>query len=85
MEKKKEVKVYRVEMMCDKCKQGTMKQTAMMYPAFPGQYEHQCDCCGYRTSYKYAYPRIEYEEIEEVAEENGAKKESRKTRKTDDN
>ena len=62
MEVAKEVSVYEIHMQCDKCKQGEMRPTNMVYPAFPGQYEHQCDCCGYRTSYKKVYPSIEYRE-----------------------
>ena len=64
MEVENEVKVYRVIMKCDKCKQGEMKPTNMAYLSFPGQYEHQCDCCGYRTSYKVSYPTIIYKEVE---------------------
>lgn len=73
MEIKKEVKTYRVIMKCDKCKQGEMKPTNMGYLSFLGQYEHQCDCCGYRTSYNCVYPTIVYEEEPEKKEEKGAK------------
>ena len=78
-EKRTEVKVYKVRMMCDRCKQGEMKQTPMMYPLFPGQYEHQCDCCGYRTSYSIQYPTIAYEEVAEE-EERGESDDSIKER-----
>ena len=62
MEKETEVKSYKVIMICDRCKQGEMVPTGMMLTSFPGMYDHKCNCCGYRATYKVQYPTIVYKE-----------------------
>lgn len=74
MEKKTPVKVFKVRMYCDRCKQGEMVPTGMVYTSLPGQYEHICNCCGYRTTYNIAYPTVAYEEIVKREKNNDGKK-----------
>lgn len=64
MLKKREVRTYMVELICDEC--GVpMEFTGIVYDSYPGQYEHRCPKCG-RTSYPdRSYPIIEYEYIDE--------------------
>lgn len=59
MEVKEEVKTYQVRMTCNRCKQGEMIPTGIMLVA--GQYDHKCNCCGHRETYKVIYPVIRYE------------------------
>ena len=64
MLKRREVKTYQVELICDEC--GTpMKFTGIVYTSYPGQYEHRCPKCGNVKCPECSYPRIEYECVEE--------------------
>lgn len=64
MENFKEVKVFQVNMECDKCKKGSMKVTGETILTYPPQYEHKCDCCGNIVCYPICYPRIVYKDKE---------------------
>lgn len=59
MEVKAEVKTFEVRMTCNRCKQGEMVPTGIMLVA--GQYDHKCNCCGHRETYRVCYPVIRYE------------------------
>lgn len=70
MEKRTELKVriFRIEMMCDKCNEGQMKPTGMVYETYPPQYPHKCDKCGYENTFDEVYPRIDQKYSELVSE-----------------
>ena len=70
-EKRTQVKVYRVRMICDRCKQGEMVPTGMAFTSLPAQFEHKCNCCGHRTTYNVTYPTIVYEDIAKKESSNG--------------
>lgn len=61
MEVKEEVKTYQIKMICNRCKQGEMVPTGMAFTSLPSQFEHRCNCCGYKETYKTIYPAIRYE------------------------
>ena len=64
MLKRREVKTYKVELICDEC--GTpMEFTGVVLTTYPGQYEHRCPKCGRTASPTCAYPITEYEYIDE--------------------
>lgn len=64
MLKRREVRTYKVELICDEC--GVpMEFTGMVYTTYPGQYEHRCPKCGRTSCPNCAYPIIEYEYVDE--------------------
>lgn len=69
MEVEVEVKVFKVKKICPKCKQGEMRPTGMIFTSLPAQYEHICNCCGHKETFKKTYPSIEYKEVEKADEE----------------
>ncbi len=66
MEIKKEVKSYRVDYICDKCKVGKMVPSGMCLTSYPAQYPHFCDdrMCGASKNFYETYPVMKYEEVE---------------------
>lgn len=63
MEKRVEVKTYKVYKICPVCKNGEMNPNGMVYTLNPAAYEHICNCCGHKATFRETYPRIEYKEI----------------------
>ena len=63
METRKEVKVFKVVMMCPKCNEAEMEYTGITFSTNPPKYQHQCPVCGYKDSYIKTYPSVEYEEV----------------------
>jgi uncharacterized Zn finger protein len=67
MLKRREVKTYKVDLICDEC--GTpMEFTGVVLTSYPGQYVHKCPNCGRTESPACAYPITEYEYIDEDGE-----------------
>ena len=62
MESKKEVTVYRISYICDRCKSGEMVPTGQVFNLGKPQIEHVCKVCGFRKSFTEQYPKVEYEE-----------------------
>lgn len=59
---KKEVKVYKIHLMCDVCKIGELFPTGVQLTSLPAQYMHKCNNCGDEKSITgKVYPQIEYE------------------------
>ena len=69
MEAKKEVKVFKVVMMCPKCGEAEMEYTGITFSTSPLKNQHLCPMCGYKESYTKTYPSIEYEEVNPVEDE----------------
>lgn len=64
MLKKREVRTYKVELICDEC--GVpMEFTGMMLTSYPPQYPHKCPKCGKHETVFECYPKIEYEYVDE--------------------
>ena len=64
MLKRREVKTYKVELICDEC--GVpMQFTRVVLTSYPGQYEHRCPKCGRVLYPNCSYPITEYEYIDE--------------------
>ena len=63
MEKRTELKVYRIDKQCPKCSDGIMESVAAhaAHPMDP--YDHRCIKCGYPEKYHQVYPKVEYEDI----------------------
>lgn len=67
MLKRREVKTYKVDLICDEC--GTpMEFTGVVLTSYPGQYVHKCPNCGRTESPACVYPITEYEYIDEDGE-----------------
>lgn len=60
MEKKEEVKTYKVVYICDSCKKGEMTPTGRIFSLNTIQYEHICPVCAFRKSFNDKYPKIVY-------------------------
>lgn len=60
MEKKTEVRVYRIELYCDKCG-GRMNMTWWVLLTFPERYWYECSSCWNTTTDCNKYPYITYE------------------------
>lgn len=61
---KQEVKMFSVDMICDKCNEGKMEyKDGMMLLTDPPKFSHSCSNCGHVETYLYKYPRLEYEYI----------------------
>jgi hypothetical protein len=63
MEIKTEVKTYRVEMQCDRCKEGKMVPTRQVYLCSPPKYPHKCNSCEFLATYSKNYPYVSHEPI----------------------
>lgn len=62
MEQKTEVKVYKVDYICDECKVGKMKWRGITLTSYPPQYPHTCEKCGATQNLLYNYPHTEHRE-----------------------
>ena len=62
MEKRTEVKTYKVELVCESCSEGTMESCAgMVLTSLPAQYPHRCTECGTETHITgTTYPYMEH-------------------------
>jgi rubrerythrin len=69
MEERKEVKAFKVAMICERCNEGEMKYTGITFSTDPPKYQHQCPVCGYKKSYTKIYPNVEYEVVKPIDEE----------------
>lgn len=63
-----EVKTVLVKKQCPHCKTGEMIPTNIILDTYPGQYEHECNCCGYREYYFDRFPYIKQIPIEDFRE-----------------
>ena len=66
MERKTKITTFKVEMVCDKCKKGTMipkypELNSMLVNIVPSTL-HRCTNCGAEEEFIGIYPKIEYEE-----------------------
>lgn len=61
MEIFEEVKIYEINMKCNKCNDGYMEflnRTITPSTIYSGlEYLHRCNNCGYEEYYKHIYPR----------------------------
>lgn len=63
-EERQEVRVYRVNLKCDSCKEGNMIATGTSFTTGRTYFEHRCSLCGHLDSILNAkYPTIEYEPV----------------------
>lgn len=63
-EKKTRIDTFRVDMICDQCREGKMLPTGITINATdPIQYEHVCVSCGDRLFFKETYPNYRQEEV----------------------
>ena len=61
---KYEVKTYEIDMVCDKCGQGSMRPLGnIVLTTHPIQYPHQCTNCGNVENYTIQYPYIVEEKL----------------------
>jgi hypothetical protein len=65
-EREEEVRVFRVECWCDKCKWGEMTFTGQALTTDVTRYHHKCDKCGCVDGFLHRYPRIVYKPIIEA-------------------
>jgi len=62
-ERKKEVKTYKIEYVCDECGEGDMRPTGICLTSNPPQYPHTCTVCGHEKRFRdKKYPLTVYEE-----------------------
>lgn len=70
MEMVAEVKTLIVHMMCDKCGKGKMMpHGSIILTAYPEQYLHKCENCGYEENYHMRYPYHKLVPIEPLRKE----------------
>ncbi len=62
MEKRSEVKTVKVELVCERCKEGTMESCeGVTLTSNPPQYPHRCTKCSYADVVTgITYPYMEY-------------------------
>lgn len=59
MEEKKEVKTFKVDYKCPKCKRGYLRHNGLVLTSYPAQYPHNCnnkDCDYDETFLDKTYP-----------------------------
>lgn len=62
-----EVKTLTVHMICDKCGNGLMSRYGnIILTAYPPQYPHKCNNCGYEENYPIMYPYNRLVPIEQL-------------------
>jgi hypothetical protein len=61
MEKKFEIRIFLIEMLCDDCEGGVMKPTGVALTSNPPKYPHKCNTCGVEHIYLRCYPYKDYE------------------------
>lgn len=60
-ETRSQVRVMRVDYICDKCGEGNMVFTGQVsLSTHPPQHYHHCDVCGWTQPFPVTYPRTEY-------------------------
>ena len=70
-EERQEVKTYEIDMRCDKCGEGYMRQVGnIVLTTYPMLYPHECTVCGHRENYKKKYPYTIYEIDKEKKKSN---------------
>ncbi len=57
MEQKREIKQYKIDMIC-RCNHGVMVPDGFTLLLNPPLYQHTCDYCGHSEKYEYQYPRF---------------------------
>ena len=62
-EVRRQIRPYAVDMICNKCGVGIMRQEGFELTSYPPQYQHKCENCGHTEMFDQCYPRIEYEVI----------------------
>ena len=62
---KTEVKVYKIEYVCDECKDGFLLPTGRELLSYPPQYPHKCSnpLCNRQITFRQRYPRTVYEDV----------------------
>lgn len=63
MEREVDVKAVRVHQMCEECEDGELKATGVTYMTSPPRYEHRCNKCNHKETFRKIYPAIEYREV----------------------
>lgn len=61
IERKTEVKSFKVEAICD-CG-AIMVFSGVALATYPPAYPHKCSSCGMVENLKYAYPTVRHEEV----------------------
>lgn len=65
-ETRREVRVFRIDFVCESCNKGNMVATGEMLTSNPPWYIHKCDNCGVTEKYfNKSYPSVEQEVIDE--------------------
>ena len=64
MEITTEVKVYRVKLVCDTCKEGYMVPTGTGIMTTSIQFLHKCTKCNKLENYTEQYPKTIYKELD---------------------
>lgn len=59
-ETRSQVRVMRVDYICDKCGEGGMVFTGQVALSNPPQHYHRCEVCGWAQTFPLTYPRTEY-------------------------
>ena len=63
-EVKSEVKTFEIDMVCNKCGQGSMRPYGnIVLTTYPIQYPHQCTNCGNIENYTVKYPYFVEEKL----------------------
>ena len=65
MKVSREVRVEMARQICDRCGEGEMVFTGMIFMTDPSENEHKCKRCGFVTTFDVSYPLIEYVEFGE--------------------
>jgi len=62
--KKTEVKVFKVNRVCERCREGNMilDKSGVARLTYPPRYSHTCDNCGNNDFFIEKYPEIVYED-----------------------
>ena len=59
-ETRSQVRVMRVNYICDRCNNGNMISTGYALLSHPPQHNHQCEMCEWTQTFKVQYPYTEY-------------------------
>lgn len=52
------VEMVQVEILCDKCDEGSYHGTGQVLTSNPPQYPHRCNHCGDTKTFKNRYPTV---------------------------
>ena len=64
-EKYSELRVYQVDLMCDKCDNEPMVSDGLMLPTSPPKYLHRCCKCGSEAVLFELYPVLRYKKADQ--------------------